>query len=299
MSTLLLRYVFRDLHKGLDEQKAKNLELRSRPVRHHLRLLSGPMVDVYVGEDRRHWCLHRNLLVHHSTYFQDHFSDEIDGKGSPTTTSNLKEEKVKEEPHENGDLFNSNKKSKAPKLKTDSSPRGGVALAKTSLSLPQDDPSAFELLVKWLYQGKIDDVSNMPMERKWDYAESCQKLYILCSRINLPQLRNFAIDQFRKGCNEAGLVPGPEEMKPIYENTSEDSPFRRLISKIAARQIMDPEGEVGAGKYKICFENSPKFAIDVIDEIRRSTGGKLLSDPTEEDPCVYHEHENGQVCGSE
>ena len=34
------------------------------------RLLSGPTVDIRVGRDRKHWSLHRNLLCHHSSYFE-------------------------------------------------------------------------------------------------------------------------------------------------------------------------------------------------------------------------------------
>ena len=164
------------------------------------------------------------------------------------------------------------------------------------LELLDDDPRAFELLVKWLYQGKIDDVSDMPMEKKWDYADSCQKLYILCDKIKLPQLKNSAIDQFRKGCFEAGLVPGPEEIQPVYANTPPSSPFRKLISKIAARQIMDPESENDAGTYRICFEANADFAIDVVNAIREGAGKKLFQDPTEEGGCAYHDHENGQLC---
>lgn len=211
------------------------------------RLLSGSMVDVYVGASKRHWALHRNLLCHHSTFFKDRFDEEHNHKGG-------------------------------------------------TLELLDDDPKAFELLVKWLYQGKIDDVSSMPMDRKWDYADSCQKLYVLCDKINLPQLKNFAIDQFRKGCSQAGLVPGPDEMKAIYDTTPRESPFRKLVSKIAARQIMDPESDPDVGAYKTCMERSPDFAIDVIDAIREGCGGKLFADPTEGDPCLYHEHENGRSC---
>jgi len=205
------------------------------------------MVDVYVGASKRHWALHRNLLCHHSTFFEDRFSEEHNKKGG-------------------------------------------------TLELLDDDPKAFELLVKWLYQGKIDDVSSMPMDRKWDYADSCQKLYVLCDKINLPQLKNFAIDQFRKGCNQAGLVPGPDEMKAIYDTTPRASPFRKLVSKIAARQIMDPESDPDARAYKTCMEGSPDFAIDVINAIREGCGGKLFADPTEGDPCLYHEHEKGRSC---
>ena len=164
------------------------------------------------------------------------------------------------------------------------------------MELLEDDPVAFELLVKWLYQGKIDDVSTMSMEKKWDYAEACQKLYLLCEKIQLCEVKNIAIDQFRKGCHEAGLVPGPEEMKPIYEKTQPSSPFRKLISKIAARQIMDPESKKEASTYRACFETTPDFAIDVINAIKDGTGGSLFDDPTEGNSCRFHEHENGDTC---
>ena len=159
-----------------------------------------------------------------------------------------------------------------------------------------DDPRAFELLVKWLYQGKIDDVSMMPLEKKWDYADACQQLYLLCDKINLPELKNSAMDQFRKGCYEAGLVPGPEEMRPIYERTAPSSPFRKLVSQIAARQLMDPFSESDASKYRECFAANADFAIDVINAIKDGAGGKLLYDPTEEEGCQYHEHQLGRRC---
>jgi len=206
------------------------------------------LVNIYVGEAKRQWSLHRSLLCHHSTYFQEQFGDD----------------------------------SKQNEMK---------------LELPESDPAAFELLVKWLYQGRIDDVSSMPADKKWDYADACQKLYVLCDKIKMPQLKNFAIDQFRKGCNEAGLVPGPEEMKPIYESTPPSSPFRKLVSRIAARQIMAPESTKDAGTYKICFEANADFAIDVINAIREGSGGKLFEDPTKDTGCAYHEHENGAKCG--
>ena len=165
-----------------------------------------------------------------------------------------------------------------------------------SVELFDDDPRAFELLVKWLYQGKIDNVCDMSMDKKWDYADACQKLYLLSNTLNIPQLKNLAIDQFRKGCNEAGLVPGPEEMRPVYDKTPPSSPFRKLVSKIAARQIMDPETESDASKYRQCFEGSPDFAIDVVNAIRAGAGGSLFQDPTEGDGCCYHEHPLGKRC---
>jgi len=165
-----------------------------------------------------------------------------------------------------------------------------------TLELPEEDPSAFELLVKWLYQGRIEDVSDLPKEEKWDYAYTCQKLYLLCDKFGLQEVKNLAIDQFRKGCNEAGLVPGPDEMKPVYDKTPVSSPFRKLVSKIAARQIMDPDSQRDAATYHACFAASPDFAVDVINAIRDGAGGALFDDPTEGKSCRYHEHENGETC---
>ena len=217
-----------------------------------IRLLSGSLMDIYVGKSRRHWSLHRNILCHHSIWFQKQV--------------------------ENGSF-----------------PNGGKDV---SVELFDDDPRAFELLVKWVYQGKIDNVSNMPMDKKWEFVDACQQLYVLCDKINLAQLKNLAMDQFRKGCNEVGLVPGPEEMKPIYDKTPPSSPFRKLVSKIAARQIMDPESKSDASTYRQCFEGSPDFAIDVVNAIKAGAGGSLFQDPTEEDGCCYHEHSLGQRCNS-
>ncbi|KAL8859336.1 MAG: hypothetical protein Q9178_004274 [Gyalolechia marmorata] len=224
-----------------------NINVADLPAKTFAELICSPIMDVYVGESRRHWCLHRDLLGYHTPFFQT--QSHLDGKQK----------------------------------------FGKVELL-------DDDPHAFELLVKWLYQGKIDDVSDLPMEKKWDYADACQKLYVLCDKIKMPQLKNIAIDQFRKGCHEAGLVPGPEEIKPIYDTTPPRSPIRKLVSQIAARQIMDPESDSDAGTYRICFEASPDFAIDVIDAIRQGSGTKLFHDPTEDVGCFYHEHGASQLC---
>jgi hypothetical protein len=168
--------------------------------------------------------------------------------------------------------------------------------ASSRVELLEDSPTAFELFVKWLYQGGIDDVSAIEFDKKWDYAFACQQLYVLCERLRIPQLKNIAIDQFRRGCYEAGLVPGPEEMIPIYESTPKGSPFRKLISRIAARQIMDPEDNRDASTYEKCFEHSPDFAIDLVNAIRAGMGGKLLKDPTELVGCEYHDHSEDPVC---
>lgn len=62
----------------------------------------------------------------------------------------------------------------------------------------------------------------MPIGKKLDHADTCQKLYVYipCDKINLLWLKSFAMAQFKKGCFETGLVPGHEELKPLYDPSS-------------------------------------------------------------------------------
>lgn len=225
------------------------LHVRAKAKLQRDRLLSGPMLDVYVGPQKRHWAIHRNLLYHHSELLE----------------------------HE---------------LRGDGKKKQG------SLELPDQDPAGFELLVKWLYQGRLDDVSDLPEpNQKYDYAVSCHKLYLLCERFDMPQLKNVAMDQYRKGLSEAELVPDAEEINEIYRQSPTSSPFRRLMTKIAARQIMDPDSDRDVETYHDCFTNNPDFAIDLVKAIKSGTGGMLFDDPTDTgDKCEYHDHEAGPNC---
>jgi hypothetical protein len=227
------------------------LHVRAKAKLQRDRLLSGPMIDIYVGEAKRHWSIHRNLLCHHSERLETEL--EGDGKGSKR---------------------------------------------KDTLELVDYDPVGFELLVKWLYQGKLDDVSDLvDANQKYDYAVSCHKLYLLCDRLDMPQLKNIAMDQYRKGLHQAELVPDADEIDDIYRKSPAGSPFRKLMTRVAARQIMDPGSERDIETYRQCFDQNPDFAIDLVKAIRHESGGMLFDDPTElKNPCEYHDHEDGPNC---
>ncbi|KAK7539456.1 uncharacterized protein J3D65DRAFT_618694 [Phyllosticta citribraziliensis] len=217
------------------------------------RLLSGPLIDVYVGtgEEKRHWALHRNVLCYHSEYL-------------------------------------------ASELQTNESTKNKTS---NKLELVEDDPKGFELLVKWLYQGKLEDVSSISdAGKKFEYAVACHKLYLLCERFDMPELKNMAIDQYRKGLNQARLVPDADEINEIYRESPEGSPFRTLVTRIAARQLMDPDNDKDAEDYRACFDSNPDFAVDLVNAIKSGTGGQLFTDPTSGDECEYHDHEGGIDC---
>lgn len=220
------------------------------------RLLAGPTVDIFVGAERRHWTLHRNLLCHHSSYFETELvGHEVPRKGKA------------------GDGAN-------------------------TLELPDGDPRGFELLVKWLYQGALEDAAGMTDMEKYEHAVACHKLYVLCDKFDMTRLKNMAMDRYRRELNEAQLVPDPDEINEIYRASPTRSPFRKLMTNIAARQIMDPDEDKDAESYRKCFENNPDFAVEMVNAIRSLSGGMLFDDPTEGEPCDYHDHRDGQQCHS-
>ncbi|ORY16833.1 hypothetical protein BCR34DRAFT_475953 [Clohesyomyces aquaticus] len=224
------------------------LHVRAKAKLQRDRLLSGPLVDVYVGDAKRHWSLHRNLLCHHSELLESELQS--GGKKQPDR-----------------------------------------------LDLMEYDAAGFELLVKWMYQGRLDDVSDMAdPTQKYEYAVSCHKLYLLCDRFDMPQLKNVAMDQYRKGLHEAQLVPDAEEINDIYRKSPAGSPFRRLMTQIAARQIMDPDSDRDVETYRECFVDNPEFAVGLVTAIKLGTGGMLFEDPTSGGGCEFHDHEAGPNC---
>ncbi|RMZ28718.1 hypothetical protein D0859_07192 [Hortaea werneckii] len=221
----------------------------------HKRLLSGPLVDIYVGPDKRHWCLHRNLLCHHSTYFETEF----EGHEVPKT------------------------------MKADGQ----------KLDLPNDDPIGFELLVKWLYQGQLENTLKGTDEQKYEHAVACYKLYLLCEKFDMIKLKNLAMDLYRQGLHEAQLVPDADEINEIYRRAPVGSPFRRLMTNISARQIMDNGARKDAESYRKCFVDNPDLAVDMINAIRSMSGGMLFEDPTRaSEACQYHDHDDGSSCSA-
>ena len=233
------------------------------------RLLSGPMVDIYVGKQQRHWSLHRNLLCHASDSLA---SELLTGKSTPALNTSSKKRDL------NGTV-------------------DGTATDDNRLELTNFDPAGFELFLKWLYQGRIDDVSTFSSDQqKYEYAVACHKLYLLCDRFELPYLKNIAIDQYRRGLSETRLVPDAEEINQIYRESPSNSPFRKLMVRIAARQLMDPESDKNAETYRMCFADNPDFAVDLFNTVKGQSGGLLFDDPTENIDCEYHDHDNGVNC---
>lgn len=169
------------------------------------------------------------------------------------------------------------------------------------LKYPNDDPAAWSLLVKYLYQGSLPLISkSCSAIQKYEHAVTCHKLYNLGLRFSISRLVNLAMDHFRESLRSAHLVPDPEELTEMYLASPAGSRMRKLLIRIAARQIMDPEKERDVTDYQTLLEREVTFAVDLITEIRRQTGGMLLGDPNAGEGPDYREEIGGEeaICGN-
>jgi hypothetical protein len=98
-----------------------HLRVRANAKLFRDRLISGSMVKIEVGPEKREWTIPKNLLAHHSELLER-------------------------------------------ELQSDSRDRV------EKIELHEYDPAGFELFVKFVFQGKLDDVSDMADAQKWDYV---------------------------------------------------------------------------------------------------------------------------------
>lgn len=108
---------------------------------------------------------------------------------------------------------------------------GGFLESQTQiLELPEDDPSAVEHFLLWLYNGDIFDEDENPESISW---ELLVKIYLFGQARGIPRLQNDAIDKFiDKERRLAVLETKPLRM--VYDHTAAGSPMRRLYVDLAA-----------------------------------------------------------------
>ncbi|KAK3345365.1 hypothetical protein B0H65DRAFT_558298 [Neurospora tetraspora] len=186
--------------------------------------LTGRIVVVSVGAERRKWNVHEQLLSYNSPYFKRLFNPEpepVEGSSSspgdndhhhhqnPATGAADGREPVLSEPIE-------------------------------EVHLPTTEPKLFALLIRWLYgtafatSGGQKVFKFPPPQLNQVTVRDYLGLYILGQTVQLPGLRNACIDvlyNYYAAETEEVRVPDLHDVQYIFENTAHapDSQMRRLL----------------------------------------------------------------------
>lgn len=151
-----------------------------------------------------------------------------------------------------------------------------------SIDLKDQDVEAVERMVQWLYSGQYElvkwsseDDENTASTRYWQLA----KLNTLADKYNIIGLSNTIIDQLYI-LHSKNFVPQLEIAAYVYDNTTENSAFRKLFIAWYAWEI-DMKWYQNDSARKSLLE-IPEMAVDIAIAF-----GIKASDPAKKTPFRY------------
>ena len=102
-------------------------------------------------------------------------------------------------------------------------------ISRDEISLLQEDPKIFEMLIIWLYRRKFKAISTTNEETAKEEAKQSIDLYLRAYVWGMQELQNALMDRLRvrRTC-PYGFFP-QSFIKKVYENTEPESPLRSYI----------------------------------------------------------------------
>lgn len=165
------------------------------------------------------------------------------------------------------------------------------------VSLPDLEPTIFELLITWLYRRTIPAISTDDEDLAQAQARNYIGLYLSAGKWDLPGLQNSIIDLLRaRPTCDLGWFPR-SLVKKIYVNTNIGSPLRSYVVDTfiaksyywdeSQRQIMVSE-HLGYG--------NGRFVVECYEAVMGIVARNKIRDPNRKGACLYHVHEKGKKC---
>lgn len=158
------------------------------------------------------------------------------------------------------------------------------------MPLPEDDQGSVERMIQWLYTGKYELTVPVSVETSAECYMQLAKLNTLADKYDIYILKNHIVDEL------FDLTKSPRNIKPpqlpvvayVYENTTEESSFRKLMVAWFAYCI-DLKWYEGKATRVGLAKVSQDFAIDLAMAL-----GVRIKHPHQISPftlpsSVYHE----------
>lgn len=169
------------------------------------------------------------------------------------------------------------------------------------VNLPEASPNIFELLIDWVYRGRI------PHGNTHEYYVNLHKLYVLADLNCNFDLANDTIDKIDTTAKEQKLYHGVDVVTNIhlvsyiYENTADGSPIRRYVIQAMAYSMWDKEASLIPDSKAIetlmkFGGHHPDLARDYWDYLRRTElegEAELVHPWLSKQRCDFHRHKGG------
>lgn len=176
---------------------------------------------------------------------------------------------------------------------------GGFKEATDSTAhFPEDDIDAWELLVQWLYQGRLTPLILSPNRDKSEISalEKRVKLYCLAETYGITPLMDSTIDTLAQIYKVRMRTPDLSTFRYAYAHTLDKSPLRILMSRwfyhlLVTRDDAHPTRYGTEIMFNLAMEQ-PDLVHDLFNLMRGQMASvpTAVMDPSLVDLCTYHQH---------
>lgn len=166
--------------------------------------------------------------------------------------------------------------------------KGGFIEAETQVAkLPEDDVTAFELLIEWVYTGKATPI-NLPEERE----QGLIKLYGLSEKYCLHDLSDYTMTLIVSNYRRVPTTPSYNAIALAYSCTHSASLLRKFMIR-AMYFIVTADDDWEILDIANLVKNGD-IAYDLLTFLKHEPWE--TDDPVLLYPCVFHKHDKDGAC---
>lgn len=178
------------------------------------------------------------------------------------------------------------------------------------LSLPADDPQAFELFVRWLYaralspSGGNDNTAAVAaaaaaLSSPPPPIQTWLRLYALACKLMIEELENLCVDAAGRYYSVGTRRPDIKDVQYIYETTPADCGMRKMLKeRLTLGLFRGRQHNPVTEEWREALNDTPDLAFEILSEISGFhwvSGGNVPA-RTGSAQCAFHRHENGGRC---
>lgn len=198
------------------------------------------------------------------------------------------------------------------------------------LTLPEDDPQAFELFVRWMYARALnppttsftssssDGVTaatatasataavgqrSLPLPTLGGAAaptiQTYLRLYVLACKLLVEELENACVDA-ASGYYRAGTRrPDVRDVAYVYRHTLPGAGMRRLLrERLTLGLFRGKQHNPVTAEWREVLNETPDLGFDIVREVSgyHWISGANAPARTGSGECAFHRHERGEVC---
>lgn len=173
------------------------------------------------------------------------------------------------------------------------------------LALPEDDPHAFELFVRWLYARATTPppggaaAAALSLHTPHPLIQTWLRLYALACKLMVEELENTCVDAAWRHYNVGMRRPDIRDVQYMYENTPEGSGMRRLLKeRLTLGMFRGRQNNPVTAEWRDVLNETPDLGFDIVSEISGFhwiSGGNAPA-RTGRAECDFHRHEKGERC---